>query len=162
LEAAGLVACRRVGREKHHYLNPVPLVEIHERWISSSLATRARRLPDLRRALEEKEEGDEPAALVFELEIKSTPERIWEAITSPDWTRRYFHDTAIRSDWRAGSKVVWESPGGSAACEGEVLEADPPGGLSPPGRRLGSGSRARDTAVSRGRSRSARPAACCA
>jgi uncharacterized protein YndB with AHSA1/START domain len=65
-------------------------------------------------------------ALVFELEIRSTPEKIWEAITSPDWTRRYFHDTAIRSDWRAGGKVVWENPDGSAACEGEVLEADPP------------------------------------
>jgi uncharacterized protein YndB with AHSA1/START domain len=65
-------------------------------------------------------------ALVFELEIRSTPERIWEAITSPDWTRRYFHGTAIRSDWRGGAKVVWENPDGGSACEGEVLEADPP------------------------------------
>jgi len=56
LEAAGLVACRWVGREKHHYLNPVPLVEIHERWISKFAARRARGLLELRRALEEKEE----------------------------------------------------------------------------------------------------------
>jgi DNA-binding transcriptional ArsR family regulator len=55
LEAAGLVACRWVGREKHHYLNPVPLVEIHDRWISKFAATRARGLLELRRALEEKE-----------------------------------------------------------------------------------------------------------
>jgi DNA-binding transcriptional ArsR family regulator len=56
LEAAGLVASRFVGREKHHYLNPVPLVEIHDRWISKFAAKRARRLLELRRALEEKEE----------------------------------------------------------------------------------------------------------
>ena len=56
LESAGLVACRWSGREKHHYLNPVPLVEIHDRWISKFAATRARGLLELRRALEEKEE----------------------------------------------------------------------------------------------------------
>ena len=56
LESAGLVVCRWVGREKHHYLNPVPLVEIHDRWISKFAARNARRLLELRRALEEKEE----------------------------------------------------------------------------------------------------------
>ncbi len=56
LEAAGLVACRWSGREKHHYLNPVPLVAIQERWISKFAASRARRLLELRRALEEKED----------------------------------------------------------------------------------------------------------
>lgn len=65
-------------------------------------------------------------ALVFEVEIKSTPEQIWEAITSPDWTRRYFHGTSIRSEWRAGSKVAWEMPDGAAGSDGEILEIDPP------------------------------------
>lgn len=55
LESAGLVVCRWLGREKHHYLNPVPLVEIHERWISKHTDAKARRLLELRRALEEKE-----------------------------------------------------------------------------------------------------------
>jgi len=55
LESAGLVACRWSGREKHHYLNPVPLVEIHERWISKHTHANARRLLELRRVLEEKE-----------------------------------------------------------------------------------------------------------
>ena len=55
LEAAGLVVCRWLGREKHHYLNPVPLVEIHERWISKHTDAKARRLLELRRTLEEKE-----------------------------------------------------------------------------------------------------------
>src|SRR5262245_60318236 len=65
-------------------------------------------------------------ALVFEIEIKSSPERIWEAITSPDWTRRYFFDTAVRSDWGKGGKVAWENPDGTAAAQGEVLECNPP------------------------------------
>ena len=65
-------------------------------------------------------------AQVFAIEIKATPEKVWEAITSPDWTRRYFHDTAIRSDWRKGSRVVWELPDGSPASDGEVLEIEWP------------------------------------
>jgi uncharacterized protein YndB with AHSA1/START domain len=63
---------------------------------------------------------------VFAIEIKATPEKVWEAITSPDWTRRYFHQTAIRSDWRKGSRVVWELPDGSPASDGEVLELEWP------------------------------------
>ena len=65
-------------------------------------------------------------ALVFEVEIKSTPEKIWEAITSPDWTRRYFFNSGVRSDFRRGAKIEWEGPGGGAACDGEILEIDPP------------------------------------
>jgi len=65
-------------------------------------------------------------ALVFEIEIKSSPERIWQAITSPDWTRRYLFDTAVRSEWSRGGKVAWENADGSAAAQGEVLECDPP------------------------------------
>jgi DNA-binding transcriptional ArsR family regulator len=59
LEGAGLVACRWAGREKHHHLNPVPLVAIQERWISKFATNRARKLLKLRRALEQKEDGDE-------------------------------------------------------------------------------------------------------
>ena len=40
---------------------------------------------------------------VYELWIRTTPERLWEAITSPEWTRRYFHKTRIESTWKAGS-----------------------------------------------------------
>jgi len=65
-------------------------------------------------------------ALVFEVEIKSTPEKIWEAITSPDWTQRYFFGTAVRSDFRRSSKVEWQNPDGSTACDGEIVEIDAP------------------------------------
>jgi DNA-binding transcriptional ArsR family regulator len=54
LEAAGLVVARFAGREKHHWLNPVPLVEIHQRWVSKFAARKAAMLLALRRELEEK------------------------------------------------------------------------------------------------------------
>jgi DNA-binding transcriptional ArsR family regulator len=48
LEAAGLVVSRKVGRERHHYLNPVPIQEIHGRWLDKYQARTAATLIDLR------------------------------------------------------------------------------------------------------------------
>ncbi|MQA16519.1 MAG: metalloregulator ArsR/SmtB family transcription factor [Pseudonocardiaceae bacterium] len=53
LEHASLVSTTRRGREKLHYLNPVPIQEIHERWISKYEEPRLRALTALRTALEE-------------------------------------------------------------------------------------------------------------
>jgi uncharacterized protein YndB with AHSA1/START domain len=65
-------------------------------------------------------------ALVFEVEIKSTPEKIWEAISSPDWSRKYMFGSAVSSDFRRGSKIEWRADGNRLACDGEILEVDPP------------------------------------
>jgi DNA-binding transcriptional ArsR family regulator len=54
LENAGLVVTRRVGREKHHYLNPVPIKQIHDRWIGKYAERRASALVALKRRVEEK------------------------------------------------------------------------------------------------------------
>jgi DNA-binding transcriptional ArsR family regulator len=54
LEAANLVATVRRGREKLHYLNPVPIAEIYDRWIGNYEKARIAALSDLKRALEEK------------------------------------------------------------------------------------------------------------
>jgi DNA-binding transcriptional ArsR family regulator len=56
LEAANLVATLRRGREKLHFLNPVPLQEIHERWIAKFEKPRLRALAQLKKRLE-KENG---------------------------------------------------------------------------------------------------------
>ena len=53
LEAANLVATVRRGREKLHYLNPVPIHEIGERWIGKFERSRLQALSDMRQALEE-------------------------------------------------------------------------------------------------------------
>lgn len=52
LEAANLVATQRRGREKLHFLNPVPLQEIYERWIAKFEKPRLKALADLKQRLE--------------------------------------------------------------------------------------------------------------
>lgn len=54
LESAGLVVPRRVGREKHHYLNPVPIRQIHDRWMSKYRRRTTKALIDLKSRLEER------------------------------------------------------------------------------------------------------------
>jgi len=54
LEEAGLVVSRKVGRSRVHHLNPVPIREIHDRWIDKYTETRASALADLKRQLEER------------------------------------------------------------------------------------------------------------
>ncbi len=53
LEEAGLVVTRRAGREKHHFLNPVPIRELHDRWIDKYTERRVTALLDLKSELEE-------------------------------------------------------------------------------------------------------------
>src|SRR5579862_4731646 len=85
LEAAGLVTTRRRGREKLHFLNAVPIRLIHDRWVSKYAEPWAATLTGLKRHLEE----DRTMEKVFEIYIKTTPERLWEAITDPELRSRY-------------------------------------------------------------------------
>jgi DNA-binding transcriptional ArsR family regulator len=54
LEDAGLVVTKRAGREKHHFLNPVPIRLIHDRWIDKYTERQLSALSDLKKQLEEK------------------------------------------------------------------------------------------------------------
>jgi uncharacterized protein YndB with AHSA1/START domain len=121
LEAAGLVATRRRGREKLHYLNPVPIRLIHDRWVSKYTEAWAAGLVDLKRDLEASMEK------VFEIYIRTTPERLWQAITDPDIRARYQFGARIESDWAPGSGYqVRHASAAGALIEGENLEVDPP------------------------------------
>ena len=75
LEEAGLVVTRRQGREKLHFLNPVPIRLVHDRWVSKYAEPGPPHLSDLKTRLEN------PMEKVFEIYIRTTPERLWEAIT---------------------------------------------------------------------------------
>src|SRR5512140_474971 len=77
LEEAGLVVTKKQGREKLHYLNPVPIRLVHDRWVSKYAEPWAAGLVGLKRELEDQMEK------VFEIYIRTTPERLWEAITDP-------------------------------------------------------------------------------
>ena len=122
LESAGLVITRRSGREKLHYLNPIPIRQIHDRWISKYAESWAAGLTHLKRTLEEPMEKPRH---VFQIWIKTTPEVLWQAITNPDVTRKYFYGSDVRSDWKKNSRVA-RYIDGRLAVDGRILECDPP------------------------------------
>jgi uncharacterized protein YndB with AHSA1/START domain len=121
LEEAGLVITRRRGREKLHFLNAVPIRLVHDRWVSKYAEPWAAALSELKTRIE-----DEVMEKVFEIYIKTTPERLWEAITDAEMRRRYSFGVGIRSDWTEGSSYTADHPDGGLLCEGENLEVDPP------------------------------------
>ena len=101
LEAANLISTVRRGREKLHYLNPVPLWTIQERWIGRFERPRLRALSAIKHRAEEDAVADRPT-YVYVTYIESSPERVWEALTDPGLTAKYWGHSNI-SDWQAGS-----------------------------------------------------------
>jgi uncharacterized protein YndB with AHSA1/START domain len=64
--------------------------------------------------------------LVYVTEIRTTPERLWQALTDPEFTQRYWYGTRIESDWTVGSPLTMVKAAGHAPDTGKVLIADPP------------------------------------
>jgi len=137
LEEAGLVWTRRRGREKLHFLNPIPIRLVHDRWVSKYAEPWAAALSGIKRELEEEEEmekvpegglqlAEEDVAAVFEIYIKTTPERLWEAITDPEMRAKYSFGVGTESEWTAGSEYRSSVPGVIDIASGENLEVDPP------------------------------------
>ena len=122
LEEAGLVVTKKRGREKLHFLNPVPIRLVHDRWVSKYAEPWAATLSGLKHRLE-----DRTMEKVFEIYIKATPERLWEAITNTEMRRKYNFGAGVESDWTPGSRYQGVSPlAPTAIWEGENLEVDPP------------------------------------
>lgn len=135
LEEARLVTAVRRGREKLHYLNPVPIHEVADRWIGKYERGRMAALTQLKRSLEgpamkAKDAMDKPE-FVYVIYVQATPEKIYQALTDPAFIRIYMGGTGPESDWKVGSPVRWKStPDGEFEELGQrVLEAEP-------GRRL--------------------------
>lgn len=120
LEDAGLVVTRRRGREKLHFLNPVPIRLVHDRWVTKFAEPWVAGLSDLEHDMETTMEK------VFEIYIRTTPERLWEAITDPAIRAKYNFGAGVRCDWQVGSRLEMEHPAGGLLGEGEILEIDPP------------------------------------
>ena len=121
LERARLVVTRRRGREKLHFLNPVPIRVVHDRWVSKYAEPWAATLVALKEGLERTMEK------VFEIYIKTDPESLWEAITDPEMRRKYTFGVAVRTDWKPGSYFEGVTPKSPTPIfEGEVLEVDRP------------------------------------
>jgi uncharacterized protein YndB with AHSA1/START domain len=123
LEAAALVTTIRRGREKLHYLNPAPIGEISDRWIKQYDQHRVHALSDLKRALEES--PMHKPSFVYATYIRTTPQRLWQALTDPAFTERYW-GIALESEWRAGSTVTLHQDGVTITDpEQVVIESEP-------------------------------------
>jgi uncharacterized protein YndB with AHSA1/START domain/DNA-binding transcriptional ArsR family regulator len=137
LEAANLVSTVRRGREKLHYLNPVPLHEIQERWIDKFERPRLRALSAIMRRAEEYPMTDRPT-YVYVTYIEASPDQVWHALTDPDLTAQFWGHSNV-SDWEVGSTWEHRRTDGSGVADvvGTVLEAVPPSRLvmtfEPPG-----------------------------
>ena len=123
LEDSGLVTTLWRGREKLHFLNPAPISEIERRWISRYHRRHVRALTKLKTSLEDAQ-MDKPH-FVYTTYIASTPERVWQALTDPEFTSAYW-GLVLESDWQVGSPVTWHQNGVvTSDPEQVVLEAEP-------------------------------------
>ncbi|MDE3133867.1 MAG: metalloregulator ArsR/SmtB family transcription factor [Acidobacteriota bacterium] len=125
LETASLVTTVRRGREKYHYLNSAPINDIAERWITRYERDRVHALADLKRALEDTPVEPEKPSFVYATYIRTTPEMLWQALTEPAFTERYWSIT-FETDWNQDSLMIWKTRGLTIVDpEQVVLESEP-------------------------------------
>ncbi len=133
LESAGLVTTLRQGREKRHYLNAAPINDIADRWMHSYDRSRAQALSDLKTALEaDPMDSSDRTTFVYSTYIEATPERVWQGLTDPAFTARYWRHPksggyTMATDWKKGATydATWESGLVIRDPEQVVLESDP-------------------------------------
>jgi uncharacterized protein YndB with AHSA1/START domain len=122
LEEADLVTTVKVGREKRHFLNPVPIRLVHDRWISKYAEPVVGAMSALKTRLETPMDTVDH---IYSVYIKAPPDRVWQAITDGDDTVRYYYGTRVASDWQAGSPLAYAYPDGTLAADGTVVEVEP-------------------------------------
>jgi uncharacterized protein YndB with AHSA1/START domain/DNA-binding transcriptional ArsR family regulator len=129
LEAAGLVVTRKEGRFKFHHLNAAPIQQVVDRWIEPlTQRPMARALLDLKADIEGAADmaSDKPD-FVLETYIRTTPEKLWEALTNGEMTRRYYiANAALTGEIRPGGAYAYMTADGKPMLTGEIIAADPP------------------------------------
>jgi uncharacterized protein YndB with AHSA1/START domain len=131
LEDAGVVVSKRRGREKLHFLNPIPIRLVHDRWVSKYAEPWVAALSDIKHELERTMEK------VFEIYIRTTPERLWDAITDSETRTKFQFGNRVESTWTPGSAYQVTNPHANGPLiEGENVEVDPPRRLVQTARAL--------------------------
>lgn len=133
LVQANLVTVVRRGRERLHYLNPVPIHEIQARWISRFDEPRLDALTSIKNQAEEHAMTDASTPIptyVYVTYIRANAEQVWQALTDADLTARYW-DHANVSDWQPGSTWEHRRTDGSGVVDvaGTVIKTEPPNHL---------------------------------
>lgn len=126
LEETGLVTTRKQGRSKFHYLNPVPIKLIHDRWISKYAEPRVRAIAGIEARLESGVKPLSKPVHVYRTYIRATVEEVWDAIVDGDKTVQYFYGTRVDCDWQVGSPMNYYDAEGDAVSEGHIISIDPP------------------------------------
>jgi uncharacterized protein YndB with AHSA1/START domain/DNA-binding transcriptional ArsR family regulator len=124
LEEANLVVTRKAGRFKYHYLNPAPIQEVADRWIAPYAKPAARFAMDLKAALEGTTAMTERPTFVLETFIRTTPEKLWEALINPEKTQLYYFGSTLKSDLKPGGPFQYFRDG-ELLLDGELVEIEP-------------------------------------
>ncbi|HLM23261.1 MAG TPA: SRPBCC domain-containing protein [Propionibacteriaceae bacterium] len=133
LTEGNLVTTARQGRTKRHYLNPVPIEQVANRWISKYAARFTSALVALDDQVLADQQPEEPregrmslTAHVYQIYIAATPEQVWSAITESEWTRRYFHTTSFVEPPQQGRPYLTIGVDGRPAVDGIIEEMQRP------------------------------------
>lgn len=131
LEDASLIVTRKQGRFKHHHLNAAPIQELSERWVSKFAKPWARAMVDLKTLLETPSEEttmshDNPARLVMQTFIRTTKDKLWDALTDPDMTEQFYFHARVESTFEPGAPLRYRTADGKVMLDGEILEIDKP------------------------------------
>jgi uncharacterized protein YndB with AHSA1/START domain/DNA-binding transcriptional ArsR family regulator len=126
LEEANLVVTRRDGRFKYHYLNALPIQEVADRWMAPYAKPLARFALNLKNVLESEPPMADKPDFVVSTYIRTTPDRLWQALTDPELTRQYYYGGQVQAELRVGGKFSYLDPSGNINLRGEVLEVEPP------------------------------------
>jgi uncharacterized protein YndB with AHSA1/START domain/DNA-binding transcriptional ArsR family regulator len=132
LEAASLIVTRKSGRFKYHYLNAAPLQLLVDRWIEPlTQQPLARVMLDLKAQLERTDamttKTEMKPDFVLETFIRTTPEKLWEALTNAAQIAQYhFAGSAVLGDFTPGTDYRYLTAGGDVIVSGTVIAAEPP------------------------------------
>lgn len=125
LEDAGLLTTHREGREKYHYLNVVPIQAAYDRWVSKYAQPWAQSLSELKFALEEETMTAKPLHKM-QIFIRTTPERLWQALTDGQITQQYYlMNSRVESTWEPGARYQYINAAEEVILYGEIRAIHP-------------------------------------
>ncbi|MGC2241452.1 MAG: SRPBCC domain-containing protein [Acidimicrobiia bacterium] len=126
LEEAGLISTEKRGRSKYHYLNPVPIRLIHDRWISKYAEPTVAAITGLKANVESGERDMSKPDHIYKAYIAAPAVLVWDAITNGDRTVEYFYNTRVDSTWEVDAPLSYTYPDGTVAADGRVIAVDAP------------------------------------
>ena len=130
LEDCSLIVSKKEGKFRMLYMNAVPIQTIYDRWISKYSAHFAGSLTKLKYQLEKGDEmSNQNPEYVFVVYIKSTIEKVWEALTNKEMTKQYYYGMELKSDLKEGSKIEYHGKNKEGEhyipVAGEIVEIIP-------------------------------------